>query len=184
MESFLQGLGRRRPVSASRGSLRGLLLVSGVGLILSFIYAAFKSRWSVLGVLPDVLILATVWLALRHELHAAAPAVFVMGFFLDGLSLAPAGVMPLCLILIVIAVRILVRVLEFSSTLYVICLCLFIYSLSNLAIYPLLIYISYGNPPFNVISRYFTIYCAQGVLTALSAPPVFWFLDWITSEGD
>jgi hypothetical protein len=91
--------------------------------------------------------------------------------------------MPLNLLFILFTVKLLSRVLEFSSNFYIMCLNFFIFALSNLAIYPLLIYISYGNLPFDVISHYFSIYCAQGILTALAAPPTFYFLDQLTRRG-
>ncbi|MDR2404840.1 MAG: hypothetical protein LBE27_00525 [Deltaproteobacteria bacterium] len=167
-----------------RPSPGGVVLVMALGLILNFFYAAFKARFSGLVYFPDILILLTLWVALRTDLFISTLSLFILGFFLDSLSLAPPGIMPLNLVLLAFVVNLLSRVLEFASNFYIMCLSFFIFSLSNLAIYPLLIYISYGNLPFDVISHYFSIYCAQGVLTALAAPVAFWFLDGLTARGD
>ncbi|MDR2339742.1 MAG: rod shape-determining protein MreD [Deltaproteobacteria bacterium] len=184
MEDRLKGLARGRSRPKPEAGPFGTVMVFVLALAVNFFYAAFKARFSGLGYFPDLLIIPVVWASLRSETFLAAAGAFVLGFFLDGLSYAPSGVMPLDLIVLVLAVRLLSKVLEFSSPFYIMCLNFFIFSLSNLVIYPLLIYISYGNLPFDVISSYFSIYCVQGVLTALAAPPAFWCLDRLTSAGD
>lgn len=184
MEQRLNTLDQRRAAPLPQAGTGGVILVLILGLGVSFFYAALKARFSGLGYFPDVLVPFTVWVALKGDLPLAATGVFLQGFFLDGLTLAPSGVMPLELVLIVLVVKLLARVLEFSSTFYIMCLNLFVFSLSNLVIYPLLIYISYGNLPFDIISHYFSIYCTQGVLTAIVAPAIFWFLDALTLEGE
>jgi cell shape-determining protein MreD len=186
MDQIFAGAAERAQAQRTQGSrvhARGAVLVTAAALAVSFAAASFKAVWSPLWVFPDVALIAVAWLALRAELSAAALSAFALGFFLGGLSLAPSGAEPLTLITAALAAAALSRVLEFSGGLYAAVLVLFLFSLSNLAIYPLLIYIGYGNQPFNVISQYFSIYCIQGALTAAAAPFVFRLLDRLAPGG-
>jgi cell shape-determining protein MreD len=153
-------------------------------VLTGFLSASFKARWIPFSYFPDPGPVFCVWLAFRYELHLSAPGLFLAGFLLDGLTLAPTGGGPLNLVLMLLSARLLGGVLDFSASFYMMCLTLFIFFLSNLAIYPLLIYISYGNPTFNVIPHNLATYCVQGALTALAAPPVFAFLDGAGPKGE
>jgi rod shape-determining protein MreD len=184
MAAPLKDLVRRRPLPPQGGAaLGGILLALVTGLVLVFFLAAFRASFSYLDFFPDLLILFVLWLSLRAELFLAAIGAFAYGFLVDGLSMAPTGVAPVGLILVVLAVRLLSRAMDFHSPLYLMALALFIFVLSNIVIYPLLLYISYGKLPFDAISRYFSRYCAQGALSALAAPPLFRALDVLTARG-
>jgi rod shape-determining protein MreD len=122
---------------------------------------------------PDAAVLAVVWLALRAEAWAAAAGAFVLGFMRDGMSAGPAGGWALVFVLTALAVKAVAAAVEVDRT-WSECLAAFAGVLAvGIVLYPILMYIYSGMSPVRVIYLYFSLYCIQGLTTALAGVPVF-----------
>ncbi|MDR1040230.1 MAG: rod shape-determining protein MreD [Deltaproteobacteria bacterium] len=134
------------------------------------------------GFAPDASALVLVWLALRAETWAVAGGGFFLGFLRDGISYGPAGGWALVMVLEALLAKALMRTVEINRT-WSACLVAFAAVLAGgIVLYPLLMYIYTGMNPVRVIYQHFSIYCIQGLTTALAGIPVFRFLDRAAAE--
>jgi cell shape-determining protein MreD len=124
-------------------------------------------RYLAWGIPPDVTTLIVVWLGLKTELYLGVSGAFVLGFVEDGLTLSPAGFYPLILIISVILIKLLMNIFDMNRTFIKMALVFFIYCLNHIVFYPIVMYLYMGDNPIRFISHQFTLYCAQGFLTAI-----------------
>jgi rod shape-determining protein MreD len=152
-------------------------LCGGLGLLLD----GPQARHLFTGYAPDMAALAVVWLALRSEAWAAVAAAFVLGFMRDGISAGPSGGWALVLILEALALKGLASAAELDRA-WGAALALFLsVSVAGLVLYPILMYIYFGVSPVRMFYLHFSIYCIQGLTTALAGIPAFRILDRVAA---
>jgi rod shape-determining protein MreD len=141
-----------------------------------------QARRLLWGCAPDPAALALVWLALRAEAWAASAGAFALGFLRDGVSAGPAGGWALTLVLLALLVKALTYAVEINRSWSVFLLLFAAVLFVGLVLYPFLMYIFTGISPLKLLYQYFSIYCIQGLTTALLGLPAFRLLDRAAAE--
>jgi rod shape-determining protein MreD len=177
----LPSLAKTRPEKGTGAA--GAVLAVLAGGAFDLLLDGPHGRHFLWGCAPDAAALALAWLALRAETWAAAGGGFLLGFLRDGVSSGPAGGWALVMVLEALLIKALMRAVEINRS-WSACLVVFAAVIAgSVVLYPLLMYLYMGVNPGRVISQYFSIYCIQGLTTALAGYPAFRSMDRAADGG-
>lgn len=169
------------PASASVFGPRDFFKVIALGLFL-VIVEGFLAAWlGLTGYGPEWMLVLTIYVVLRSELWGAVLAAFCLGFFRDALGGFMLGLWPLTLIMIAWLFHPSRLRLNFFHPLTLVPL-IFMLSLGGylLIMTPVMTILGWPGSRFLPLPAFFV----SSLVTALTAPPLFSVLDWLTNNKD
>lgn len=169
------------PISGPVFGPRDFLEVAALGLFL-VIVEGFLAAWlGLTGYGPEWMLVLTIYVALRSELWVTVLAALLLGFFRDALSGFMLGLWPLTLIMLAWLFHPSRLRLNFLHPLTLVPL-VFILSLGGylLIMTPVMTILGWPGNGFNPLPGFLV----SSLVTALTAPPLFSFMDWLTNNKD
>jgi rod shape-determining protein MreD len=160
---------------------RDFLKVAAFGLFL-VIVEGFLAAWlGLIGYGPEWMLVLTIYVALRSELWVTVLAAFLLGFFRDALGGFMLGLWPLTLIMVAWLFHPSRLRLNFFHPLTLMPL-IFMLSLGGylLIMTPVMTILGWPGSGFNPLPAFLV----SSLVTALTAPPLFSFMDWLTNNKD
>lgn len=169
------------PASTSIFGPRDFLKVLALGLFLVSVEGFLAARLGLPGYGPAWMLVLTLYVALRSELWVTVLAAFLLGFFRDTLGGFMLGLWPLTLIMVAWLFHPSRLRLNFLHPLTLIPL-IFMLSLGGylLIMTPVMTILGWPGSSFNPLPGFFV----SSLVTALTAPPLFSFMDWLTNNKD
>ncbi|MDR1044941.1 MAG: rod shape-determining protein MreD [Candidatus Adiutrix sp.] len=159
---------------------REFVKVLACGLILVIVQSALSALAGLAGYGPEWMLPLALYVALRSELWAAALAAFCLGFFRDSAGGLLLGLWALTLVMLVWLFYPYRSRLNFFSPLTLTPL-VFILALGGylFIMTPIMAILGWPEGGFNPLPGFFV----SSLATALTSPPLFVFLRWLTGGG-
>lgn len=155
--------------------------VAVLGLFLVIVEGFLAARLGLSGYIPEWMLVLTIYVALRSELWVTVLAAFLLGFFRDALGGFMLGLWPLTLIMVAWLFYPSRLRLNFFHPLTLAPL-IFMLSLGAylFIITPVMAMLGWPGHRFNPLPAFFV----SSLVAALTAPPLFSLLDWLTNNKD
>lgn len=157
------------------------LKITAAGVILVIVQGSLTALTGFSGYGPEWVLVLAVYVALRTELWVAVLAAFTLGFFRDAAGGFLLGLWPVTLIMVTWLFYPFRSRLNFFSPLTLAPL-IFILLLTGymFVMTPIMAILGWPSEQFNPLWGFLV----SSLLTALTAPPLFVFLDWLTGHKE
>ena len=160
---------------------RDFVKVAAFGLILVIGQSSLAALVGLAGYGPEWMLVLAIYVALRSDLWVAVLAAFLLGFFRDTVGGLLLGLWPFNLVLIIWLFYPFRSRLNFFSPLTLMPLVFILLLGSYLFVMtPVMAILGWPSKSFNPLPAFLV----SSTLTALTAPPLFSFLKWLTTSKD
>jgi len=155
--------------------------VTAVGLLLVIVEGFGATLFGLAGYGPEWMLVLTIYVALRSELWVTVLAAFILGFLRDALGGFMLGLWPLTLIILAwffypSRLRLnFFHPLTLTPLIFMLSLCGHLFIMT-----PIMAIVGWPGSRFNPLPAFFI----SSLITAVTAPVLFSFLDWLTGNKD